>query len=394
MFFFSTRQVTVQTPATLPHAYRTASVPAAAGVTSYTYMLTNLPAGIPYAVAVTPVSAAGSGVAQYSVPEALAAQAQAPGTPADVYLATVSAANLNVLWLAPTSDGGASVTQYTIQWDPRATFDSNNGGPLGEYQYVASTPGACVGAHCSYVANGLQKGLPYYVRVFADNALGRSAVPATPKAGAMAPTTQPLAPAAVAVAAAGNASLTVTVQPPLDDGGAPVTAYLLEWDVLGPEAFSSAITPAESLLYSPCDVQAISATATAYGSTGYFRVAFAGFPSPVPVSVNANADDVKVPFQPIPHTTHPVLLAPSPLLLRRPRLPQAAIEAIPAVGEVLVSRAELPGQFGLQWLVTFLNSEWYQVRPPRPACNCHTAPTTRAPASCNTGFTYSNLIPF
>ena len=39
---------------------------------------------------------------------------------------------------------------------------------------------------------------------------------------------------------------------------------------------------------------------------------------------------------------------------------QAAIEAIPTVGEVLVSRVELPGQFGAQWRVTFLNSEWYQ----------------------------------
>ena len=290
-------QVTVQTPATLPHAYRAATVPAAAGVTSYTYMLTNLPAGVPYAVAVTPVSAAGKGVAQYSVPEALAAPVQAPDTPADVYLATVSATNLNVLWLAPASDGGANVTSYKIQWDPRATYDSSNGGPLGEYQYAATAPGACVGAHCSYVVNGLQKGVPYYVRVFAANSLGYSVVPATPKAGAMAPVTQPLAPAGVAVAAVGNASLAITVKPPADNGGAPVTAYLVEWDVLGPEAYTSALNPAQSLLYSPYDVQALTVTATAYGTTGYFRVSFGGLPSPVPVMVTANADDVKVTTQ-------------------------------------------------------------------------------------------------
>ena len=38
---------------------------------------------------------------------------------------------------------------------------------------------------------------------------------------------------------------------------------------------------------------------------------------------------------------------------------QAALESIPTVGEVLVTRTELPDQYGYQWAVTFLNSEYY-----------------------------------
>ena len=39
------------------------------------------------------------------------------------------------------------------------------------------------------------------------------------------------------------------------------------------------------------------------------------------------------------------------------------MEAIPTVGEVLVTRTELPDQFGYQWAVTFLNSEYYTGVP-------------------------------
>ena len=43
--------------------------------------------------------------------------------------------------------------------------------------------------------------------------------------------------------------------------------------------------------------------------------------------------------------------------------PQTALEAIPTVGEVLVTRTELPDQYGYQWAVTFLNSEYYTGVP-------------------------------
>ena len=70
----------VTTPATVPHAYASDYVPAAAGVSSYTYMIEGLPAGIPYTVQVTPVNAAGRAVSMSSVPLALAPPLQvSPG---------------------------------------------------------------------------------------------------------------------------------------------------------------------------------------------------------------------------------------------------------------------------------------------------------------------------
>ena len=146
----------VTTPATVPHAYASDLVPAAAGVSSYTYMIEGLPAGTPYTVQVTPINAAGSAVSQTSVPLALAPPLQAPSEPLDVYLAAASANSLSVLWMAPLSDGGSNVTTYKIEWDLAASFDSNNGAPSGYYLKTV-TLNTCQAAHCSYVINGLTK---------------------------------------------------------------------------------------------------------------------------------------------------------------------------------------------------------------------------------------------
>ena len=115
------------------------------------------------------------------------------------------------------------------------------------------------------------------MRVFAYNTLGFSALPGLPAGLSLAPITQPSAPALVtlqALDAAGHGLgapftpspvILATITPPADNGGAPVTAYKVEWDVLGAEAYPSVISPADSLLYSPFDVQAITASASAYG---------------------------------------------------------------------------------------------------------------------------------
>ena len=311
-------QVLVTTPATVPHAYASDYVSAATGVSSYTYMVEGLPAGVPYTVQVTPINAAGSAVSQTSVPLALAPPLQAPSEPLDVYLSAASANSLQALWMAPLSDGGSNVTTYKIEWDLAASFDSNNGAPTGYYLKTV-TVNTCQATHCSYVINGLTKGTNYYVRVFAYNALGFSVVPGLPAGLSMAPITQPSAPALVSLQALDAASgpglaltpspvILATITPPDDNGGAPVTAYKVEWDVLGAEAYPSVISPADSLLYSPFDVQAITASASAYGMQGYFYLAFGSstnlFSSSIQVSVTASADDMKVSISILPYPCH------------------------------------------------------------------------------------------
>ena len=75
------------------------------------------------------------------------------------------------------------------------------------------------------------------MRVFAYNTLGFSALPGLPAGLAMAPITQPAAPALVSLQALDAAAqglapgltpapmILATITPPVDDGGAPVTAY-------------------------------------------------------------------------------------------------------------------------------------------------------------------------
>ena len=269
--------------------------------------------------------------AQVSVPASFAPPLQAPSAPADVYALASSAHSVNVLWKAPESDGGAGVSKYTIEWDVQPSFDSNNGGPGGVYHKTV-TVNTCTGTHCSYVVSGLEKGTPYYVRVFAFNTYGFSALAGVPPTLFVTPVTQPAAPAGVTLQSAevnGLPVIQATIAPPTDDGGAPVTSYRVEWDVLGAEAHPSVNTPAQSLLYSPYDVQAITLSAAAYDTTGYFYVAFGGV-SGERVGVGATAAEVKT-----------------------------VLELIPTVGEVLVTRVELPAVFGCQWRVTFLNSEWW-----------------------------------
>jgi hypothetical protein len=125
-------------------------------------------------------------------------------------------------------------------------------------------------------------------------------------------------------------SIQVTIAPPADNGGAVVTQYNIEWDVLDSAAYASSIgDPSFSLLYSQYEVQSIRTVDTAYGLGGYFYVSFGGISSGK-IFVTATEQDMIT-----------------------------ALENIPSVGQVLVTRVEEQATFGYQWSITFLNSEWY-----------------------------------
>jgi hypothetical protein len=143
------------------------------------------------------------------------------------------------------------------------------------------------------------------------------------------PKTQPSAPASVSLQAVDPDSIQVTIAPPSDNGGAVVTQYNIEWDVLGSAAYATALDPSLSLLYSQYEVQSIRTADTAYGLGGYFYVSFGGISSGK-ISVTATEEDMIT-----------------------------ALESIPSVGQVLVTREEEQATFGYQWSITFLNSEWY-----------------------------------
>ena len=321
--------VVVSPSSTLPHGYGSDIVTAASGVTSYTYVIESLQTGVPYYVAVSAINADGFSVAQQSLPQQLSPPEQKASNPIEVYMVSQSSSALSVLWMAGESSGGAAVSKYKIEWDFNSTFDSNAGSPVGSHHKVISSGQNCSAFHCSYMISGLQKGIPYYTRVFSYNAFGYSQDAGIPVGLFESPKSQPTAPSSVSLQSVSPDSIMVTIAPVTDNGGAPVTFYNIEWDVLDSAAYDSSTNPALSLLYSRHSVQAISTSAAAYGLSGYFYVQFGGIMSGK-IMVDATAEDVTV-----------------------------ALEAIPTCGQVLVTRKEMQDTFGYRWSVTFLNSEWY-----------------------------------
>ena len=326
-----TAQVTVAYSAMLPHGYNSTVLTASSEVTSYSYVITDLQPGVGYYVKVTPINDKGYGNAQSSVPKSIAPPVQKPSEPLDVYLITNGPNSLNIFYKHPESNGGDNIAKYKIEWDLLPSFDSSGGSPVGSHYKLKGSGHNCTLAHCSYTISGLEKGTPYYVRVFSYNSYGFSVQPGIPVGEFEVPKTQPERPAKVYVEPVVEDALQVTIVPPADNGGAEITAYKVEWDVLGNEAYNLNYlsAPRKSLLYNPYAVQRIITEATDFSLEGYFYVSFGGFSSS-PIAVDATAEEV-----------------------------DAALRHIPTVGDIKVTRVEDKARHGYTWSVTFFNSEWW-----------------------------------
>jgi titin len=129
--------------------------------------------------------------------------ATAPGAPTGVS-AVAGNASATVAWSAPASDGGRSITGYTVTASPGGATSTVSG----------TTTSATV--------SGLTNGTTYTFSVVATNAIG----PGVPSAqsNAVTPKGAPGAPASV-TAVAGDRSATVAWSPPASNGGSAITAY-------------------------------------------------------------------------------------------------------------------------------------------------------------------------
>jgi hypothetical protein len=129
--------------------------------------------------------------------------ATVPEPPTNV-TATPGNARANVTWSAPSSDGGSSITGYTVTANPGGQTASVNGS--------------------TFTANvtGLSNGTSYTFTVIATNMVGDS--DPSSASNAVTPRTVPGAPTNV-VATAGNQSASVTWSAPSSNGGSPITSY-------------------------------------------------------------------------------------------------------------------------------------------------------------------------
>ena len=109
-------------------------------------------------------------------------------------------AQATLSWSAPASNGGASITTYTVTSTP--------------------TGASCTTAALTCHFTGLTNGTSYTLSVVARNAIGTG--PAT--TSSVTPATTPGAPLNV-TATDGNATATVLWSPPITSGGSVITGY-------------------------------------------------------------------------------------------------------------------------------------------------------------------------
>ena len=97
-------------------------------------------------------NALGAGVPRSTSPASLAPPRQQPDVPTNTHLLVYGGSSLRVLFNSPTSDGGAEITRYRVEWDTSADFDSLDGGPLGSNTILVDpTSGAyddCTMSYC------------------------------------------------------------------------------------------------------------------------------------------------------------------------------------------------------------------------------------------------------
>ena len=87
----------------------------------------------------------------------------------------MSGTDLRIVYSHPKNDGGDDVTEYLIEWDTSASFDSNSGSPSIENGHSVTSLGyyrrtsLVGGSPYSNLIQGLSTGVSYYFRVSAYN---------------------------------------------------------------------------------------------------------------------------------------------------------------------------------------------------------------------------------
>ena len=179
------------------------------GITATSYMVHNLTNGRPYRFRVRAVNSVGAGAASAASPNIT--PATEPDAPTGLS-ATVSDQEVDLIWTAPASNGGATILRYEYELDFSGTWTSTGG------------------TATSYTVTGLTNGQAYTFRVRAVNRVGAgqasSSRSATPTSTVVAPDT----PSSLSATPGNRQVMLSWVQP---SGGAALTDYEYEQDGSG-----------------------------------------------------------------------------------------------------------------------------------------------------------------
>ncbi|NMO13307.1 hypothetical protein HPC49_15380 [Pyxidicoccus fallax] len=164
--------------------------------------VTGLTNGTAYTFTVAATNVAGTGAASTPVN---ATPRTVPAAPSGL-AATPDNGQVSLTWAAPTDNGGSPVTGYTVTARQGATV-----------------VGTQTSATTSATVTGLTNGTAYTFTVAATNVAGTGAVSTSVSA---TPRTVPREPTNV-VATGGNRQVSLTWSAPTDNGGSPVTGYVV-----------------------------------------------------------------------------------------------------------------------------------------------------------------------
>jgi hypothetical protein len=204
------------------------SVTGAIGGTTDT--VTGLTNGTSYLFEVSAGNNVGTGAfSAPSAPAVPAVPATVPGAPTAVKATSFTNEKSKVSWTAPSSNGGAAISSYTVEYSADGGHTWTSGGTTGKTTYTVS---------------GLTNGMSYLFEVSATNGAGTGANSA-PSAPAT-PATVPTAPTAVTATSGANGQSVVSWTAPSSNGGATISAYAVRYSADGGHTWTSAGSTAET----------------------------------------------------------------------------------------------------------------------------------------------------
>jgi len=186
-----------------------------------------------------------NGYGAYSVTQGV--PQEIPGPPSAVNASSVSGTQIKVSF-SPPSGYNTDISQYTIEWDTNADFSTVSSGLPLPASCATVGYGMCqvVGAAISvippytFVIELLSINTMYFVRVAARNSVSlqttdptRSIADNTKWSEIVNTATSnqpPSAPVQVQTTVSGLSFVQVLITPPVDNGGMPITSYIIEWD--------------------------------------------------------------------------------------------------------------------------------------------------------------------
>lgn len=174
---------------------------------------------------------------RWSFPLSATTKDTVPDPPLSVSLLPFSGTTLELQIQPPTRDGkglgGAAITHFWVDVDTVSTFDSvTKQAPVDVDVTSGDIPLLYTGGPRVYYIENLQTGVKYFVQVKTKNAIGYSRATLAPNP--LAPSRNPDGPVNVKVSTVASqptpiTAATVTWQPPVANGGLPVTSYRIEW---------------------------------------------------------------------------------------------------------------------------------------------------------------------